>query len=423
MAPCKIVFLLLFLSSIGHTICLTIFERLGHASTVRRLSRHAQTEMTLEPVKRLAAALLALSPAAAFNPSGIGAPLVACNPIALGHHGQTVCQRAASNMIDQSAALSSEKSSTTEKGDAREPFPGDISEGRDAISWYPGHIGKAERMMNEVLSMVDVVVELRDARAPAATTHPSVPQWVGSKGHVLALCRRDQVPDIAAKDWKAALDMDGQEPYMIDGVKGTGVAELRRAILRAGKHVNERRIRRGIRPRAVRCAVLGFPNVGKSALINRLVNRRKVRSENKPGVTRGFQWIRIDDQVELLDSPGIIPANVVDQSTAYRLAMCDDIGQAAYENQQVAHALFELLMNVDARRPQYARLAKMRERYGIEIQDCADGTDFIEQLAQTRFTGDIERAAFAFLKDFRKGRLGNLCIELPADSLDTADGV
>ena len=116
---------------------------------------------------------------------------------------------------------------------------------------------------------------------------------------------------LAAAQWEQQLHDEGEKPLFVDAKRGTGVPALKRAIMREGSRVNERRKRRGINPRAVRAAILGYPNVGKSALINRLVGQRKTKSENRPGVTRGFTWIRIDKDVQLLDSPGIIPAKQV----------------------------------------------------------------------------------------------------------------
>lgn len=251
----------------------------------------------------------------------------------------------------------------------------DESEGRPTIEWYPGHIAKAERLMSEVLSMVDVVVELRDARAPTATTHPLLSNWVGGRGRVLVINRMDSVPEVAVTQWERSLIEQGETPIFVDAKRGAGVPALKRAILKEGARVNDRRKRRGIKPRAVRAAILGYPNVGKSALINRLVGRRKTKSENRPGVTRGFSWIRIDKDVQLLDSPGIIPAKQesleahqsslssvicplvwqVSQSAAYRLAMCDDIGSAAYDKQGVAAALFERLVRVEGEHASFAR--------------------------------------------------------------------
>ena len=269
--------------------------------------------------------------------------------------------------------------------------------------------------MSDVLSMVDVVVELRDSRVPRSTTHPSLPGWIGSRGHVLVLNRIDCVPQRALSVWKDVLERaDGPEPLLVDSRQGTGVAELKRAILRAGEKVNARRKRRGINPRPVRAAILGYPNVGKSALINRLVGRRKTKSENRPGVTRGFTWVRIDPQVQLLDSPGIIPAKQVEPSAAYHLAMCDDIGNAAYDTRGVAAALLERIVLVAHHQPAFARVDVLRERWGVPLE-CTSGEAYLEALAEARFTGDVQRAATTLLKDFRSGLIGPLCIEFPLE--------
>jgi len=293
----------------------------------------------------------------------------------------------------------------------------DASEGRPHIQWYPGHIAKAERSMTDKLSMVDVVVELRDARVPISTTHPSLKSWVGSRGHVLVLNRMDGVPQQAIAEWGDTLrELEGcPKPMFVDARKGRGVDELKRAIIHAGKKVNERRKRRGIKPRPVHAAILGYPNVGKSALINRLVGRKKTKAENRPGVTRGFMWVQIDKQVQLLDSPGIIPARQVEQSTAYHLAMCNDIGNAGYDNRDVAAALLERLLFVAHHRPAFARLETLRKRWGVAPEDCDSGETYLHKLAEAHFTGDVQRAATTLLKDFRSGLLGPICIEYPGE--------
>ena len=217
----------------------------------------------------------------------------------------------------------------------------------------------------------------------------------------------------AISEWNDALQAEGgPAPLFVDARQGDGVAELKRAILRAGEGVNEKRKRRGINPRPIRAAILGYPNVGTSALINRLVGKKKTKSENRPGVTRGFTWIRIDPKVQLLDSPGIIPAKQVEQSEAYLLAMCNDIGNAAYDVRSVAAALFERLVLVARHQPKYAQLDTLLDRWGVPLE-CASGEIYLDRLAEARFTGDVERAATTLLKDFRSGLLGPLCIEFP----------
>jgi ribosome biogenesis GTPase A len=192
---------------------------------------------------------------------------------------------------------------------------------------YPGHIAKAERELSDYLKRVDVVIEMRDARIPQSTTHPKVPEWVGSRPLIVCVTRVDMVPGVAVADWKryyashpthASFNQENSPPvFFIDSKHGEGVLGVRRMALRAGIAVNARREARGIRPRAVRAAIIGFPNVGKSALINRLLGEKLAKSQNLPGVTKQLQWVRIGgtsadtDALELLDSPGIIPPRQV----------------------------------------------------------------------------------------------------------------
>jgi ribosome biogenesis GTPase A len=153
--------------------------------------------------------------------------------------------------------------------------------------------------------------------------------------------------------------------------------------------------------------VIGFPNVGKSAIINRLLNRRVAESSNRPGVTRQLRWIRISDQIELLDTPGILPPVLHDQDAALKLAICDDIGEAAYDNTLVAAATIDLLIKL---------AVPLSDRYGIDPLNppLDSGLDYIMVLAETdRFKGDSERVARQILHDYRKGRLGAIALEQP----------
>ncbi len=322
------------------------------------------------------------------------------------------------------------------------------------IQWYPGHIAKAEKALLEQLKLVDVVFEVRDARIPLATHHPKLQSWLerpGTKtGRVLVLNRVDSIPGPIRQNWEQWMRSQGETPYFTDARQGQGVKSIAHAAQDVAAWVNERRLQRGMRPRPVRAAVIGFPNVGKSALINRLVKRRVVESAAKPGVTRQLRWVRISSELELLDAPGILPANLVDQSAAVKLAICDDIGQAAYDNQKVAAALVDLLcgLHLDPQPtletsadispetlpesltetspgslteivteiPKAAARSTgdraLEKRYGL-APGLLNGEDYVPALAEFRYQGDRERAARTLLQDFRKGALGNLPLELP----------
>jgi ribosome biogenesis GTPase A len=286
------------------------------------------------------------------------------------------------------------------------------------ISWYPGHIAKAERELKDYLKNVDVVIEVRDARIPLATTHPMVPSWVGNKPLIVAIARLDQISTHALRDWKeyyamhpAHEDRPDAKVFFIDGKMGNGVLAVKREALKAGAYINEKREKKGIQPRAVRAAVIGFPNVGKSALINRLLGRKMATSYNMPGVTKAMRWIRVGgdagaskNNLELLDSPGIIPARQFDQKGAYLLAMCNDIGQASYDRILVAIALCDQLNQLYRRSPSHVDMKQIKLRYKLPFDEM-NGEEILFRVAESSYARNQISAADKILGDFRKGLL------------------
>eukprot|EP00798_Chlamydomonas_sp_ICE-L_P019753 gene19753-26446_t len=295
------------------------------------------------------------------------------------------------------------------------------------VQWYPGHIARAERQLREHLKMVDAVLEIRDARIPVATSHPQVPEWCK---HKLVLQVMNRVDEVSASDraaWMAHFKATGQKVYWTDGKKGDGVKGLKTALQKASETLNEKRAKRGLKPRAVRACVIGFPNIGKSALINRLIGRRVVDSAAKPGVTRGLQWVRLSGQLDMLDAPGVIPASFVDQ--------------AAYVDSLVAAALIVRCKALPESRQLIDRLIK---RYNVDPLE-GTGEDYIQAVGDRMFLGQREKAAQrilkremaaqsilkmvwvtgalgqrekaaqSILKDYRTGALGPFSLELPDD--------
>lgn len=279
------------------------------------------------------------------------------------------------------------------------------------IQWYPGHIAKAEKALKEQLKLVDVVLEVRDARIPQSSHHPKIRTWTEGKAHILVFNRMDMIPSAVQQAWLDVYLQQNQRVYFTDAQSGKGIANLLKATQQAGVQLNQRRQSRGMLPRAVRAVVIGFPNVGKSALVNRLLKKRVAASANRPGVTRSLRWIRISDQIELLDTPGILPPLLEDQAAALKLAICDDIADAAYDSTLVAAALVEMLAD------QGVTLAP---RYGIEPA-LGGGLEFLTSLSQLQNplqkTSDradqVERVARQVLTDFRKGKLTQVALELP----------
>jgi ribosome biogenesis GTPase A len=283
------------------------------------------------------------------------------------------------------------------------------------IQWYPGHIAKAEKALVEQLKKVDVVLEVRDARIPLSTQHPQVAQWVGDRSRVLVLNRMDMISPATQQAWTAWFKSQGELPHYTNANQGKGVGVLAQAAQAAGNQLNQRRRDRGMLPRPVRAVVIGFPNVGKSALINRLLKRKVVESARRPGVTRQLRWVRISDELELLDAPGVLPSRLTNQEAALLLAICDDIGEAAYDNQRIAAALIDRLKQLQAQAPDWISLQPLHDRYHLDSTTIT-GETFLETLAQQRYHNDKERSAVQLLNDFRKGILGTIALEYPPSS-------
>ncbi len=282
------------------------------------------------------------------------------------------------------------------------------------IQWYPGHIAKAEKQLSKSLEKVDIVIEVRDARIPLATSHPCLQKWIKNKKHLLVINRRDMISMQAFNCWEKWFKQSSQKPLWCNAKEGTGTKQIKEASIKLGDELNSRRISRGMRHRAIRALVLGFPNVGKSALINRLVNKKVVQSSRRAGVTRNLRWVRVDQKLDLLDAPGVLPPRIEDQEAALHLALCDDIGQAAYDAELVAIRFLGIL-NHAKKKPATGFLPNILEkRYGINLEDNKISPYlWLKDAANYHTSGDMRRMAQKLLDDFRKSLIGPISLELP----------
>ncbi|MEB3200656.1 MAG: ribosome biogenesis GTPase YlqF [Synechococcaceae cyanobacterium] len=344
-----------------------------------------------------------------------------------------------------------------ESAAGRESQPIALSSAAPAIQWYPGHIAKAEKSLAQQLERVDLVLEVRDARIPLATGHPRLQRWIRGRQHLLVLNRLDMITPAARQAWTDWFRGREQSVWWCDARAGTGVKQLQQAAARSCQALNARRLSRGMRPRPVRALMLGFPNVGKSALINRLVGQKVVESGRRAGVTRSLRWVRLGQELDLLDAPGVLPPRLDDQQAALRLALCDDIGQAAYDGEQVALALLRLLGRLAADSAAGVAPGLLERRYGVSVQRSAVGepapglraspggspphpggerpdggaAEAVDAAGQASLMGELEaatwlqaaadrhtsgepaRMAQRLLDDFRRGVLGPIALELP----------
>ena len=273
------------------------------------------------------------------------------------------------------------------------------------IQWYPGHIAKAEKQLKEQLGKVDVVLEVLDARIPLASHHPQIDSWIGTKPRIVVLNRMDMIPESTMQEWSTWFKLQQKQPYFTNAKQGKGIKEIKSAAQKTGGTMNQRRRDRGMRPRPVRAVVIGFPNVGKSALINRLVGKKIVVSERRAGVTRQLRWVKISKEIELLDAPGVIPWRLENQRDAIKLAVCEDIGQASYDNQVVAAAAVDLLLELG-----YGDT--IANRFNLDPTGMT-GEAFIQAAGDRFHQGDKERVARQILYDFRTGNMGRIPLELP----------
>ncbi|KAL2485867.1 DAR GTPase 3 [Abeliophyllum distichum] len=275
------------------------------------------------------------------------------------------------------------------------------------VQWYPGHIAKTEKELKNQLKLMDVVIEVRDARIPMSTSHPQMDSWLGNRKRIIVLNREDMISTADRNTWASYYARQGTKVVFSNGQLGMGTMKLSRLAKSLAGGVNEKRKAKGLLPRPVRAGIVGYPNVGKSSVINRLLKRRMCPAAPRPGVTRALKWVRFGTDLELLDSPGIIPMRINDQSAAIKLAICDDIGERSYDVSEVAAILIQML----SRLPTVGNKA-LHDRYKIDT-DGRVGKIFVQKLALQLFNGDSHQAAFRILSDFRKGRFGWVALERP----------
>ena len=279
------------------------------------------------------------------------------------------------------------------------------------IQWFPGHMTKAKRMMESQIKLVDVVVEMLDSRIPRSSTNPMLINVLGNKPKVIALNKTDMADNAKTELWMQKLKNSGLPVCKIDCATGKGVKQLISMIQVAAKPVLDKWLKKGVRNRSVRVMIVGIPNVGKSTLINRLVGKNKVVAADKPGVTRGQQWITIAKGLELLDTPGVLWPKFEDPEVGFCLAATGAIKEDVFDREQATELLIERLMQ---RYPE-----ELKSKYAVEFENSDDVRAVISKIATSRGcikaggVLDLDRVIQTVFRDFRSGRLGRFTLDEP----------
>lgn len=279
------------------------------------------------------------------------------------------------------------------------------------FQWYPGHMTKAKRMMQENIKLIDLVIELVDARIPLSSRNPDIDELGKNKARLVLLNKADLAEDKWNDAWAEYFKKKGFSVVKVNSRKGGGIKSIQGIIREACAEKIERDRKRGILNRPVRAMVVGIPNVGKSTFINALAGKACAKTGNKPGVTKGKQWIRLNKQVELLDTPGILWPKFEDQEVGLKLAFIGSIKDEVLQTEELAAELIHFL------RTAYPEV--LADKYNIEMDE--DDYVVLNHIAKSRnciVRGnelDTEKAALLLLDDFRNGKLGRLTLEYPQE--------
>lgn len=286
------------------------------------------------------------------------------------------------------------------------------------IQWYPGHMAKARRMLAESVKLVDVVIEMVDARAPASTRNPDFDDLFGAKPRVVVLNKADLADPEATRAWIRAYRARGWDAISFSANAGKGVKEAVSLVERAARPVVERMKAKGVN-KTVRAMIVGIPNVGKSTFINRLRGSAAAKAGNRPGVTRGKQWIVVGPYLEFLDTPGMLWPKFEDKEAARRLAFLGSIRGEIMDNERLSAELLEFLRD---RAPEGAKA-----RLKIDMDAEKSGEQLLEEACRRRgwllpgARPDTERASALILDEFRSGKMGRLTLEAPVQAPEGED--
>lgn len=283
-----------------------------------------------------------------------------------------------------------------------------------SIQWFPGHMAKTRRMITDSLKLVDLVLEIADARIPRSSRNPELDQWVSGKPRILMLNKSDNADPELTRRWLEYYRAEGLPAFACDCKTGTGVNQFAPLVKRTLAELLARREEKGMAGRMIRVMVVGVPNVGKSSFINRMAGSRRAKAEDRPGVTRGKQWVSLDKDMELLDMPGVLWPKFDDPLVGEKLAFTGAVKDDVIDIELLAA---RLLANLAKEYPK-----RLEERYKLSDFGELDGWALLEQVGRKRGMlisgGEVntERAAITVVDEYRSGKLGRITFEAPGES-------
>lgn len=277
------------------------------------------------------------------------------------------------------------------------------------IQWFPGHMAKARREANEKMNLVDVVIELVDARIPESSRNPVITEIINQKPSILVLNKADLADSRITQEWLEYYRQEGRIALAIDAQHSKGLKEINRASKELMADYFERQKQRGVKPRAIRMMILGIPNVGKSTLINRMVGKNRAETGNKPGVTKAQRWLKIGKEFELLDTPGILWPKFEDPAIGQKLAITGAIKDQLVEMQGLALSLIPFL--------QQFYPGVLENVYKIDAGSNRSAAEILTDLTtQLNLADDYAQAAERLILDYRQNKFGNLSLDRPAQN-------
>ena len=281
------------------------------------------------------------------------------------------------------------------------------------LQWFPGHMKKAQRIIEDNLKLVDVVIELLDARIPYSSANPMLKEIIKDKPKVIVLNKSDLADEKMTRHWLEYYKSQGVKSVAIDSVKGVGLKQLVSTVEELARPKTDKFIKQGAKPRSARCMILGIPNVGKSSLINRLAGAQRAKTADKPGVTRAKQWIKIANSLDLLDTPGILWPKFEDITVGLKLAFTGAINDDIYDMENVSLLLLDVLAKNYPDR--------LMDRFKLEGELPSDKIDLLELIGKKRgclIKGgliDYEKVERILMNEFRAGKFGRISLDTPPE--------